>query len=189
MKLPAGAGNCDVKSLLSSHAVDRPEVHRELAGEIGSEGHREQHHVAFVALDVLKIFNDHWLLAFVGEKPLKLAVSPAGLVEKVQNERLLLGVECDDSEGMALIFRDREPGLETPLDHLGDGLGFLLINAASSSRVGAVHLVELDRVGASGRGRECYKAAFVVEVVGKGDEGLITASIVPIETTMWDARD
>ena len=110
MELAAGAGDRDVETLLSAHAIDCPEVHRELPGKVGPERHREEHDVAFVALDVLEILDDDRLLALVREEPLEAGVGPADLVEPVEDAGLLLGIERDYAEGVAFSLRDRKPG-------------------------------------------------------------------------------
>ena len=85
MKFATCARYGNVEAFLSARTIERTEVHGELAGKIRPERHREQHHVSFVALYVLQVLRNHRFLALVGEEPLKVAVSPADLVEQIED--------------------------------------------------------------------------------------------------------
>lgn len=95
----ARACDGDVEPPFPTRLVQRAEVHRHAAGLIGSVGEREQHDVALLALHALKVLNQHRLDGVVGEKRLQARILAARLVQQVQDQRLLLGVEGDDADG------------------------------------------------------------------------------------------
>ena len=188
MQFRPGARHRHVQPPLAPVLVHRAEVHGELAGLVGAEGDGKQHHVAFVALDVFQVLDDHGLLALVGEEPFQGRVGLALGVQQVKDQPLLLGVEGDDAQRRARRFGQGQPARQAVADEGRDGAGLVGVGRTLAALIGAGDPVQPHRVArAAGRG-EGDKPPIIVEVVGKGDQRFVPAAIVPVQAVGRDAR-
>ena len=122
--LPPRPGDGDVEPSLSPGSVQRAEVQRQDAALVDAERRREQHDVAFIALDVLEILHEQAVAAS------RLERLDDAFVARVADERLdvgaLLLVEGDHADRRHGALRCvREPSLNL----LDDGLGLDRIRA------------------------------------------------------------
>ncbi len=172
-----GPGDGHVQAALSAIAVQGAEVHRDLAGLVGAVGHREEDHVALVALHVLEVLHEDRFFD-VPEPGLDLGMPDAGHLQQVLHQVLLGLVEGDHTDRVVLA-----QGIPQAGYHLGhDGLGLGSIGArAPALEEPAGHVAPVDPqvldlgVGAGER----VQAAVVVVVVGEGDQGLVAAAVMP----------
>ena len=74
---PARTGDGDVQPPLAALAVERAEVHRQLAGLVGAVADAEEDHVALVALDVLEVLDEEAVEAVLVEEVVEALVVAA----------------------------------------------------------------------------------------------------------------
>ena len=162
-----GAGDGDIQASLATHAIERSEVHVELAVCVWGIAHGEENHIPLVALDIFEILDEEWLREAVAEVFLELRVVGAELLEAVLDEFALRDVEGHDADGAL-----RLCGVGEHLGDVGDDgirLGGVGAGSTVENRIG--HELEMHaeqgRVLGSGEGVELV---VVVVLVAEGDE-------------------
>ena len=181
-----GARDGDVEAALAAGAVERAEVHREVALLVGRVADGEEDRVAFVALDVLEVLHEERLGERGVEEALDLGMLRLLLVEQVLDEPLLRHAEGDDAAGLV-----GEGRVEQALDDGGDdGLGLLAVGARAGAAVDAVHLdaPHAEPLARRGGGGEGVEPSVVVALVGERDERLVAGAVVPQERLLRNAR-
>ncbi len=76
----------DIQPAFAAVAVERAEIHRELASRILPERDREEDHIAFVALHVFQILDDGSLDPFISEEILQRRIVAPGSVEQIEDQ-------------------------------------------------------------------------------------------------------
>ena len=80
---PPRAGDRHIQPSMAAIAIERPEIDRKRAFGVEAESDREQHDIAFVALDVFQVLHHGGLETLVGEKPFQLRLLAPRRIQQV----------------------------------------------------------------------------------------------------------
>lgn len=167
----------DVEPTFTALPVQRPEIHCNATLGIRPVTDRKKDHVALIALDVLKIFNEHLFRNVFPEKSIELRFFPAGRVEKIFDQCLLCLAEGHDADRLPRFNWIAEPTKNL----VDDSARFDRIGPAARTLVDAGNLSMLDAGRSSVGGWECQQTAAVVLAIAERDQRLVAAAVMPIE--------
>ena len=183
------AGDSHIEPSVSAFAVEWPEVECHRPGLIGSEGDGEQHHIAFVALDIFEVLDDCWFNALFAEIPFDCRLFPACLIQQVFDQGLLGEIEGDDAQCGALIFGEQESGQHALGDIGHNCVGFFPVGTTFAAIEEAIReILQGDSAVLSDGGGKGDQLVVVVVPVGEGDEGFVAAAVVPVQLQCGQAR-
>ena len=106
-KFMASPGDGDVEPTLTSRAIERAEVHGNVACSIGAVGDREVHNVALVTLNTFQVFHEYGFKLTLREVAFQRGVFSAFGVEQILDQLLLFAVECHDADGQLALSESR----------------------------------------------------------------------------------
>jgi hypothetical protein len=181
-----GAGDGDVEPALAAFAVERAKVHGDAAGFIDAVTDGEEDHVALVALDAFKAFDEDGF-AFdgrcVAEMRFNVVMFAALFIEEVFDEVLLRLAEGDDAE--AAFFAGGAKALHEFGDKCARFLGVGASDALVVARLGQMN--EANAAEFSVRRWEGEQIVVVIMTIAEGDEAFVAAAVMPLETFVAQA--
>lgn len=187
-KFLPGTRDGDVQTTFASIAVQRTEVHRQLACGILPEGDREKNDVTLIALNVLQVLDDGGLDPLFGKKPLELRLIAARGIQKIENQRLLLRIEGDHSQRRAIGFRHLQPCLHSGNGFSCDSIRFWSVGSALAAVIDTRwDFPQMHGTVFDDRRRKSHQPVLIVMMIGEGDQRLASAAIVPSQIARWDA--
>ncbi len=182
--LAFGAGDEDVESPFTAFGAEGAEAEGEMAAGVAGVADGDEDDVAFVALDVLEVFDEEGFVGVGGEEGFGGGMFAAEEFKFVEDGLLLADGEGGDAEGEV----GGMPGVGE--DGVRDGLGFDEVGAGAAGVEDAVgDGVEVVAGGGGwgvGAGDDA-EAVFVEFAVGDGDEGVVAAAVVPAEHGLGQA--
>ncbi|CPU63527.1 Uncharacterised protein [Mycobacteroides abscessus] len=175
-----GACHRDVEATLATGSAQRSPVQRDLAAGILRKGEREEDDVALVTLHILEILDEE-LLLLASQGDLDEGVALSDLLEEVEDQLALLGVEGDDPDAPSSV-------LDEETLHFGnDGGGLGPVDACGATAAAlpvTSDAVELESWRTARRHRRRGKArepTLVIVAVGERDERLVLGAVVPAQ--------
>ena len=164
----------DVQTPPAALAVERTEVHIDLAVLVGAVADREQDYVALVALHILEILDENRLLRVV-EPLFQALVGSARIGQHIVDQVLLGDVEGHDADALFV----KLAVLIAALDLLNDRLRLLSVAAVGAALEYAVHMHQIDLAFAVVDRREGVKLILIEVAVAECDQALVAAPVVP----------